>query len=67
MAGTSNYSACITLGDNALMGLSKRNELMFSQEFAPGLETKVNLGKMTVKRLEELQGYLERLKAHAVN
>lgn len=68
MADTSNFAVCVTLGSNALVGLNRRdNSLLFSQEFAPGLNTKVNLGKMTKKRIEDIQACLEQLKIHAVN
>lgn len=67
MADSSNFAVCVSLGHQALVGLNRRdNSLMFAQEFAPGLSTKVNLGRMTKKNIEDIQACLEQLKIHAV-
>jgi hypothetical protein len=68
MADTSNFTVAVPLGQDALVGLNRRDgSLVFSQQFAPGLDTKVNLGRMTRDRIERIQLCLEQLKVHAVN
>ena len=63
---SNDITVAISLGNNADFALTRSNDLIVQQEYSPGLRVRANLGRMTEKRIEELQSYLERLKVHAV-
>lgn len=61
-----DVSVGITCGGGADFALTRGNDLVAIQEYSPGLKCRVNFGRMTKKRIEELKGYLDRLAVHAV-
>jgi hypothetical protein len=56
----------ISCGGKAELTLTRDDDLVAVQEYAPNLRTRINFGRMTVTRIEELKGYLDRLVVHAV-
>ncbi len=62
-----DVSLAITLGNQTDLAITLGNDLIIKQEYAPGLSHRINLGRCTKKRIEDLQEYLGRLKCHAVS
>lgn len=61
-----DITVAITCGGGADFAITRSNHLIAVQEYSPGLNCKVQLGRLTKKRIEELKGYLDRLAIHAV-
>jgi hypothetical protein len=56
----------VTCGSNAMVAITRTKELTFRQEYAPNLYTRINLGRCTKQRIQQIQDNLERLKIHAI-
>jgi hypothetical protein len=56
----------ITCGGGTDLAITRNDELVAVQEYSPGLFTKVNFGRLTRKRIDQLKEYLDRLAIHAV-
>jgi hypothetical protein len=64
---SNNITLSVTCGGGADLAITRENNLIMRQEYAPGLSCSVQLGKLTKKRIEELKSNLDRLKVHAVD
>lgn len=56
----------IGIGNQAEAVITKGHDLVFLQEYAPGLSCRVNLGLATTRNIDFVIECLERLKTHAV-
>lgn len=56
----------IGCGDGADLAITKANDLVFIQEYAPGLKCRVNLGRATKARIAQIKSHLSMLECHAV-
>ncbi len=65
MVNNFDIDLSISLGGGADFAITRDDHLICVQECIPGLKCKVQLGRLTDKRITELQGYLERLRCHA--
>lgn len=57
----------ITCGNGVELGVTTVDDLIIQTQDTGFHVDRIHLGRMTRKRIEELQSYLERLKIHAVD
>lgn len=66
MASAFDYTVQTPVNNGAEIGVTRSGDLVFRQEYQPGLSTRVNLGKATKTNIDRLRYCLDRLEVHAV-
>ena len=67
MSSPHDTSVGIGLGNQADAAITRGNDLVFVQEYAPGLKCRVNVGRATLQNINNVIECLERLRVHAVD